>query len=183
MMDVFFFQAEDGIRDYKVTGVQTCALPISLMAAHLPHLLAHATLRPRYDKGSLRWLLDQLAATGKRGELHGVAARGVDGALVGWYLYYANAGGVGQVVQVAARRDRARDVLQCLFHHAWEQGVVALAGRVEPGLLAALGAHGALLSRDGPWVLLQTEPPELLAAIHAGDGFLSRLGGEWWMSF
>src|SRR5256885_3149297 len=25
----FFFQAEDGIRDYKVTGVQTCALPIS----------------------------------------------------------------------------------------------------------------------------------------------------------
>src|SRR2546426_12051867 len=29
----FFFQAEDGIRDYKVTGVQTCALPISLEAA------------------------------------------------------------------------------------------------------------------------------------------------------
>src|SRR5256885_5579576 len=28
----FFFQAEDGIRDYKVTGVQTCALPISLFA-------------------------------------------------------------------------------------------------------------------------------------------------------
>src|SRR5256885_12873965 len=26
----FFFQAEDGIRDYKVTGVQTCALPIYL---------------------------------------------------------------------------------------------------------------------------------------------------------
>src|SRR5437773_11423203 len=28
----FFFQAEDGIRDRDVTGVQTCALPIS----HLP---------------------------------------------------------------------------------------------------------------------------------------------------
>src|SRR5256885_11021656 len=28
-MIFFFFQAEDGIRDYKVTGVQTCALPIS----------------------------------------------------------------------------------------------------------------------------------------------------------
>src|SRR5256885_4973626 len=26
----FLFQAEDGIRDYKVTGVQTCALPISV---------------------------------------------------------------------------------------------------------------------------------------------------------
>src|SRR3712207_6891255 len=31
-MDVFFFfQAEDGIRDIGVTGVQTCALPISLL--------------------------------------------------------------------------------------------------------------------------------------------------------
>src|SRR5256886_8884001 len=27
-MQVFFFQAEDGIRDLTVTGVQTCALPI-----------------------------------------------------------------------------------------------------------------------------------------------------------
>src|SRR5688572_4373689 len=26
--DAFFFQAEDGIRDLTVTGVQTCALPI-----------------------------------------------------------------------------------------------------------------------------------------------------------
>src|SRR5256885_8281025 len=30
----FFFQAEDGIRDYKVTGVQTCALPILFLARY-----------------------------------------------------------------------------------------------------------------------------------------------------
>src|SRR5256885_10138280 len=28
----FFFQAEAGIRDYRVTGVQTCALPISCVS-------------------------------------------------------------------------------------------------------------------------------------------------------
>src|SRR2546429_2591311 len=32
----FFFQAEDGIRDVAVTGVQTCALPISLEFVDLP---------------------------------------------------------------------------------------------------------------------------------------------------
>src|SRR2546430_14924271 len=32
----FFFQAEDGIRDLTVTGVQTCALPISRAGAQLP---------------------------------------------------------------------------------------------------------------------------------------------------
>ena len=32
---VFFFQAEDGIRDYDVTGVQTCALPIWTSCFHV----------------------------------------------------------------------------------------------------------------------------------------------------
>src|SRR2546429_2915464 len=35
MFCFFFFQAEDGIRDVAVTGVQTCALPI-LLVAELP---------------------------------------------------------------------------------------------------------------------------------------------------
>src|SRR5690606_41176628 len=30
-----FFQAEDGIRDFHVTGVQTCALPICIGKGHL----------------------------------------------------------------------------------------------------------------------------------------------------
>src|SRR5260370_18638157 len=34
----FFFQAEDGIRDSSVTGVQTCALPISIPAQASPIL-------------------------------------------------------------------------------------------------------------------------------------------------
>src|SRR6266849_5670205 len=35
----FFFQAEDGIRDPLVTGVQTCALPISRMSINVRSLL------------------------------------------------------------------------------------------------------------------------------------------------
>src|SRR5256885_8625902 len=42
----FFFQAEDGIRDYKVTGVQTCALPIYLITWlwGLPTSSSHALI-------------------------------------------------------------------------------------------------------------------------------------------
>src|SRR5690606_39909641 len=50
----FFFQAEDGIRDFHVTGVQTCALPISSAAAdhlgggrHRHRLADHAVRLPR----------------------------------------------------------------------------------------------------------------------------------------
>src|SRR5207247_8336839 len=35
----FFFQAEDGIRDPLVTGVQTCALPISVLPDEIPRWL------------------------------------------------------------------------------------------------------------------------------------------------
>src|SRR6266576_3712057 len=35
LSSLFFFQAEDGIRDLYVTGVQTCALPISQRPHHV----------------------------------------------------------------------------------------------------------------------------------------------------
>src|SRR2546426_8848813 len=40
----FFFQAEDGIRDYKVTGVQTCALPISTSSSKESPAMGFETL-------------------------------------------------------------------------------------------------------------------------------------------
>src|SRR5882672_12499351 len=44
---VFFFQAEDGIRDHCVTGVQTCALPIWLR-------WARSTVTPSRSATTLR---------------------------------------------------------------------------------------------------------------------------------
>src|SRR5256885_3519770 len=56
---LFFFQAEDGIRDYKVTGVQTCALPIYL----LPDLRALATEKgSTLDQLRLDWVEGRVAA-------------------------------------------------------------------------------------------------------------------------
>src|SRR6266478_8732806 len=56
----FFFQAEDGIRDLTVTGVQTCALPIS--AAALPDRSVVPPLWGRItnlvvDRGEGSWLI------------------------------------------------------------------------------------------------------------------------------
>src|SRR5260370_28676702 len=43
----FFFQAEDGIRDSSVTGVQTCALPICSGKGDECHMAFHFPLMPR----------------------------------------------------------------------------------------------------------------------------------------
>src|SRR5690606_40421077 len=48
----FFFQAEDGIRDFHVTGVQTCALPICPMPLSVPAPSpAPYSFRPRLSRG------------------------------------------------------------------------------------------------------------------------------------
>src|SRR5256885_9775618 len=73
----FFFQAEDGIRDYKVTGVQTCALPIYVgvdrhvvvdeVACHgasSPRIADHVLLEGHPDRP--HHAADQLAARGLR---------------------------------------------------------------------------------------------------------------------
>src|SRR6266481_9046553 len=53
----FFFQAEDGIRDGTVTGVQTCALPISECVRTGEILLCHdVESNPRVDLASCRRL-------------------------------------------------------------------------------------------------------------------------------
>src|SRR5690606_39756168 len=59
----FFFQAEDGIRDFHVTGVQTCALPISPSGSPPPGTHPRARSRSALPNGkwcrgachSLRW--------------------------------------------------------------------------------------------------------------------------------
>src|SRR2546426_3714632 len=61
----FFFQAEDGIRDYKVTGVQTCALPIlslrlvpdqKLKAVERQLTAAVRRLAPKHVQASVKFL-------------------------------------------------------------------------------------------------------------------------------
>src|SRR2546422_6919703 len=46
MLFFFFFQAEDGIRDVAVTGVQTCALPICVPPERLEEVARHYERMP-----------------------------------------------------------------------------------------------------------------------------------------
>src|SRR3712207_9021338 len=50
MSRVFFFQAEDGIRDIGVTGVQTCALPIFAHGAQITPRKIHLYSKHHEDK-------------------------------------------------------------------------------------------------------------------------------------
>src|SRR2546423_8890374 len=63
---VFFFQAEDGIRDKLVTGVQTCALPISAATRTAAAQAAAKGL----SEAARRWQAATTEATRARGSGH-----------------------------------------------------------------------------------------------------------------
>src|SRR5436189_3764429 len=50
----FFFQAEDGIRDTSVTGVQTCALPIYSVLVFIHRQFHPSACPPLYRRAAVR---------------------------------------------------------------------------------------------------------------------------------
>src|SRR2546429_1665754 len=58
---IFFFQAEDGIRDVAVTGVQTCALPIYFAGHRVGEVVRKDGLKLIFDDGS--WVCYRLSGT------------------------------------------------------------------------------------------------------------------------
>src|SRR5256885_8839276 len=72
----FFFQAEDGIRDYKVTGVQTCALPICLLVKGGGHAMAAGVTLRKTALAEFRAYLEEALSVAV------AAARRVDALLI-----------------------------------------------------------------------------------------------------
>lgn len=161
---------------------RTEALDASSLLAHFSDVAGAPALRPVYEDGSLEWLLRQAADKRQFGRMRRVLARTAAGEVAGWFLYYLARGGTAEVVQMVAARARQELVFDHLCHHAWRRGATAISGRVDPALMPVLAGREARLSLEGPWVLVHARP-EILLAIEHGDALLSRLEGEWWLSF
>src|SRR5437763_6400360 len=88
MLTRFFFQAEDGIRDTSVTGVQTCALPISATGAGLGAAAARALAQLAKPGAATRGVSPRGAGLGGPAAVLGGAARAAawaqPGDLCGW---------------------------------------------------------------------------------------------------
>src|SRR3989454_7295963 len=105
MFFFFFFQAEDGIRDYKVTGVQTCALPIC--SAPRGRLLGRE--RRSYDVAERPHRVDLAAPAGSGGCLLESGSRG---PRVPWYPAGARTGGA-RAAAGAGLRLAVHDLHRC----------------------------------------------------------------------
>ena len=153
------------------------------MLSHLPEVMGGSALQPVYDARSLAWLLEQTARKTRHGTLRARAVLDNGGRLIGWYLYYLQTNGVSEVVQLAALDGSFDSVLRRLLADAWRHGAAAVRGRLDPRYAQELSTRHSWFRREGTWTLVHSRHADIMAAIHRGDAFLSRLEGEWWLRF
>src|SRR3989454_4431139 len=169
MQFFFFFQAEDGIRDYKVTGVQTCALPICE---------GHATRDPseRLESPKQWRTLPTVLTVAEVGRL--LAAPNTDEPLAIrdralLEFTYATGARVSEVVGLRPQDLLYEDGLARIFGKGAKERIVPLGRRalgavalyareIRPGLdkgkgrgILFLNARGAPLSRVGAWTIIR----------------------------
>jgi hypothetical protein len=140
-------------------------------------------LRPAYDNESLRRLLETLEKREGPGELRRRVVRDSKDKVIGWYIYHAKRGGLGEVLQLGAQDNARGQVLRHLFLDAWKHGVAALQGRLEPEFMEELDRNRCLLHHRRQWLVVHSRNPEALQAIRSGDAVLTRLEGEWPLRF
>lgn len=164
-------------------GLVEDTLDPAAMLTHLPEIMRGIALQPVYDARALAWLLEQTARKTRHGKLRARAVLDGERRPIGWYLYYVLAGGVSEVVQIAARDGMFDSVLRRLLADAWQHGAAAVRGRLDPRFVQQLSDRHCWLRREGTWTLVHSRHADVLSAIHRGDAFLSRLEGEWWLRF
>ena len=165
---------------YKFRAPDLQVTPMS--AAGLASLIGGAEgqdlLRPDVTDGSIEWLVERARSMHEHGQLV-LNSLHSKGAVVGWYMYYANKGGRSEVLQLVANSGWAAPVLDSLAYDAWQRGSTSLSGVLHSGFLAPLAGRRAVFEPSVRWMLVRTENPAILEAFIRGQSLLSRLDGEW----
>lgn len=158
-------------------------LSIDTLLEAMKEFSEQRSLRPVYDHETLSWIVSMMDQKTEYGKLHRVAVHSKEHNLLGWYLYYPNPGNVAQVVQVAGKKDSIDRVFEHLLSHAWDQGSVALEGRLEPKFIKEYSYKHCMFYQGGRYIMMRARNSEILQAVFGGDAFLSRMEGEWWNRF
>src|SRR6266567_4261559 len=168
MFFFFFFQAEDGIRDLTVTGVQTCALPILRRRIETRH--RRELRRVRFDAirdalADLLGLYRDMALLAGGGQVEGSSLTHPDRAATTARLAGSGAAGAGAAAGIGG---------------AGTVGIGAAAGVAGPA--AAIRAAAALEEADrrlaigaSPQLTLEAAFLSLQAALHGAPSAMARL--------
>ncbi len=143
-------------------------------------LNARMRMRPEYQAGYVRWLLDEMARNDEQGRFTATLVRDARGGVAGWYAYYLRPGGVSRVFALEAHERRLDEVIDHLFGEADAGGAGGLIGRLGPRLRRPMAARGCLVHGGGSLQMVHSRDAGLVDDALLGRLAFSRLDGESW---
>ena len=150
--------------------------------ALMAQLASSYRLRPQWTQDSLGWFIGQARTKERFGALACKLVRDRRGRPVGCFLYCGRPNGIAFVLQVLAEPGQAGGVLDALLADAAALGCVAVRGRTQPELMAALQARNCVFVTRS-FLTYHAKDGEILAAVRSGDALLTGLAGESWSRF
>ena len=145
----------------------------------LPQFLAEYPIRPAWTSETITRVLADAAVKPNFGPMTLQLVTSAGGAPVGAFAYHGRPGRTAHVLQGFATRRHAAAVVDRMFSHAAQSGMVAVVGRTEPHLLQALAGSETVLFHIAASAV-HSRDPVLVAAYLRGDGFLNGIAGETW---
>ncbi|MGM0506331.1 MAG: hypothetical protein ACQER4_04000 [Bacteroidota bacterium] len=139
------------------------------------------TLFPNYDPQKIDYLLSLLEQEQRFGRFHRIVLLDDQNDLYGWFLYYANKGGVCEVIQAVSLPGKESILHDALTWHAFDQGGIELSGRLMSSQLKSPLATRAVCMPGRMWTLIHSRDCELKNCILSGRAFLTRLEGDLWL--
>jgi hypothetical protein len=153
------------------------------LAEHLRALRNEWPLIPDYRPEHLERLIDIARSRVAFGQFQSVSLHKPNGSVAGWYMYYADPGGLSEVIQLASRAGMEADVFSHLTRQALADGSAGLIGRMDPRFQRAIARNISAVSPRECFMLVHSRNPTLVRLITSGFAFLSRLEGEWCLRF
>ena len=148
---------------------------IEAMQAFVPSF----SLRPHWEPQELVEMMRHAARKSLHGERVQRLVKARTGKMIGTYLYYGDAGGIGRTVQVLSAPGQESVVIDRLIRNASERGLAAIRGRIQPALLPAMiGRKCAFMHASA--TVVHTRDPALIEEMVAGRAFLNGFVGEGW---
>ncbi len=166
------------------SGLEARALDQPTLMRCVREFSSGRALAPEYTEEALAWVLGMAGTKTEFGPMRSAVLYAGGGTPVGWYLYYiGTANKPAQVLQFMARPGYVGPALSQLFLDAFRSGSFAVIGRVDPQFVRDLFTQGCLFGHLGIYVEASSRRPDIIAALTAGNAFLTRLEGEWWTKF
>jgi hypothetical protein len=153
-------------------------ISLSAYAARAPEMIAHFSVRPKWERTEMEWHLKMASENRPLGNLRFFSVGGEKAT--GCYAYFTNDRGVVRVLDVLALPGREVEVVQAMYDRLEAEGVIEARGSVHPHLLAALSPLPGMRFRHRAFTCVATRHQDIRDAIARHDIYIGGLAGESW---